>query len=155
MPVSFRVPIVVATPPPPVDPMDLGGEDVALVDLDRIPDRRIASHGDWEVVRDVPAARQSVLREASATPGSLVRRPDWGWGGRDAVMRPASRAQRDDLEVRARRRLAANARVTRTVAVEVQTFQTINGAQGIRVTAQVEAGGRDARIVTTFGPKGE
>lgn len=144
MPLVFTAPQVAFDPAPPIDPHDLAGEDIALAtSFDATP------AGDWRTVAGVAAARQSVLREAAANPGAFVRRPDWGFGYPAALLRGATRTLRDDLLARTRRRLAANPRITRVVALDVTPLTT---TEGLALDAQLEAGGRDARVQTILRP---
>ncbi len=145
MPVVYTVPTIAPPPPAPVDPTDLAGEDVLFRS-----GKTVAPAGDWATVRDVPAALQSVEREAPVSPGALVRRLDWGWGIRAELGRVTSRAERDRVFTKAQRALAANPRVTRVRQLSVDAMP--DGRPGIVVDVRFDAGGKDARAVLELKP---
>jgi phage baseplate assembly protein W len=129
MPITYINPIAARRPPQVVDPTDLGGEDISL----RGGDLGISGHGDWATLSGAPAARQSVEREACASPGDMPRRPDWGMGLRDSLMRGASRDVRDRQASAVRARLNVNPRIDRveTVDVAYRDDLAVNGVPGV------------------------
>lgn len=107
---------------PSADRLEVSGEDVRFVD------GLVVSAGDWSTVTGEAAAEQSVRREAVASPGSFLRRPEWGVGATQVVFRGATKSVMDELVTRARRRLLANPRVGRVVSVESQRLTTAQGS---------------------------
>jgi phage baseplate assembly protein W len=130
-------------PPPPIDPTDLAGEDIALVR----GELTLTPSGDWQTSTAVLAAKQSIEREASANPGSFARRPDWGLGLPASIFKSSTTTLRDELTSRARRRIRLNPRVTRLVNV---TISPLTSAQGLTLDVSCEVGGRDARVNTVI-----
>lgn len=98
----------------PFDPI-LDGEDISLEAgrMDETP------AGDIAVVTGRAAARQSVIRELPASPGSLPRRPSWGAGLSSGVHKPVTRAEMARMTTAVRSRLDANPRISRTREVDV------------------------------------
>lgn len=94
--------------PPQLADVDVGGEDVSLAGGDMC----VTANGDLGVVVAVAAARQSILRELPANPGSFARRQEWGGGLQGLLFKGATPAVREKIESRARTRLLANPRVT-------------------------------------------
>jgi phage baseplate assembly protein W len=131
----------------PVEPTDLSGEDISLR-----AGGETTSGGDWAVVSGPQAARQSIEREAVASPGDLPRRPEWGWGGRDALMRSTTQTTRDRIAAAARQRLAANPRVDRVDKIDVRQHPTIQNATIIEIAGIVA--GRPVAMTTTLKPRG-
>lgn len=148
------MPIIYGVPPPPLrhprtaPATDLNGEDIALRGADFIE----TAAGDWGTVADVAAAKQSVEREAGASPGEMPRRPEWGMGIRDELMRGAGKDSRDRQVAAARRRLNANPRITSVRAVDASPRPDISGATTVTIIA--ESNGKPLSIATTVKPRG-
>lgn len=146
MPLIFTVPPQ-SHRPPVVDPTDLNGEDVSL----RGGDLTVTAHGDWAVLTGAEAARQSVEREAVASPGDMPRRPQWGVGLRDSLLRPSSRELRDRQASSVRRRLLANPRIDTVDTVDVsQHGDLAPGAVTVTIAAKVR--GQSAASVMKIQP---
>lgn len=127
--------------PPPADPNDVSGEDVAFSG-----GMTIVS-GDWKTVRADAAAEQSVRREGVANPSALARRPEWGIGASDAVFRSMTKATADALRARARRRLAANPRVGSILDVSIVA---LGNNQGSALVLEYVPAGRQRSTTTTL-----
>lgn len=95
---------------------DIAGEDVYLEggEMTETP------YGDLQVVIGVPAARQSVIRELPANPGSFPRRPQWGGGLSAMVLNGNTKTNRDIMQSRARARLLVNPRLQKIDSVQVR-----------------------------------
>lgn len=146
MPILYSVPPQ-SHRPPVIDPANLNGEDVSL----RGGDLTVTAAGDWAVLTGTDAARQSVEREAVASPGDMPRRPQWGMGLRDSLLRPSSRELRDRQASSVRRRLLVNPRIDTVDTVEVsQRGDLAPGAVTITVAAKVR--GQQAPGVFTIQP---
>ena len=150
MPLSFTVPPPVLIKPKAVDLRDFSGEDISL----RTGDLTVSSGGDWATVSDVYAARQSVEREASAAPGEMPRRPQWGMGLKAELMRGLSPDSRDRQISTVRRRLQANPRISTVQKIEVQnrTDLTSNGNVTV-VVVEAVAAGKPISLSTTLKPR--
>lgn len=121
MPV-YTLPPTPSLRPAPLDATDLAGEDLAV--------RRgleVAANGDWLTVRYEEASIQSVRREHLANPSALARRPEWGVGLPSMLFKSNSRATRDEMITRSRRRLTANPRVAKTLDVKTQALTGVSG----------------------------
>lgn len=128
------------------DDRDLAGEDVAL-GAAGVP---LAPSGSWATVTRVAAARQSVIREASANPRSLVRRPEWGMGMPARLFRGITKSFRDDITATITRRMNANQRVS---SVQQVAVTELDGVEGIGVDLRFTAGGRPVDLYTVIAPK--
>lgn len=133
-----------------VDPRDLNGEDIAL----RGADFTVTNHGDWLTVTDVLAARQSVEREACAGPGEMPRRPEWGMGLREELLRGSSIDSKNRQATSVRRRLGVNPRISsvKRVSVENRADLTTTGNVAV-VTIEAESAGRSLPITTIVKPR--
>ena len=118
----------------------LDGEDVLLNGGEMLETR----NGDLAVVTGTLAARQSVIRELPANPGSLPRRPDWGGGLQGMLMKGATSATRDRMTSRARARLLANQRI---VKVNEISTTVIDGGTRLNVRADTIGGFIDEQVV--------
>lgn len=147
MPLTYIVPQHLRVASAPVDPADLSGEDISL----RGGDFVVTPAGDWAAISKTLAARQSVEREAVASPGDFPRRPEWGMGLRDGLMRNSSQDIRDRQTSAARRRLAANPRIGRVRSVEVKARTDIPNATVVTIDADVS--GQQISISTTITPR--
>jgi phage baseplate assembly protein W len=135
-------------PPKVIDQTDLNGEDVSL----RGGDLTVTTGGDWGTLQGADSARQSVEREAVASPGDMPRRPDWGMGLRDSLMRGAARDVRDRQAAAVRRRLAANPRIQKVDVVDVsQRGDLAPGA--VTVTISATANGQRVAFTSVVAPK--
>lgn len=119
----------------------LDGEDVLL----HAGEMMETKNGDIATVTGAQAARQSVVRELPANPGSLPRRPDWGGGLQGLVFKGATSATRDRMVSRARARLLANPRIVKVN--EVSTTILENGQTRLTVRADTISGFIDEQIV--------
>lgn len=144
--IIFTMPIELRVHPPLVDEKDFSGEDVSMLggELGETPG------GDWAVVRDRDAARQSIIRELPSPPGSLPSRPEWGGGLNALVMKPASQANRDLARSQSQARLDANPRILKTNEVSVAKF----AGGGIVVTVRADAKGGPIEAQTLIKPPG-
>lgn len=131
------------------DDRDLAGEDVALV-KGVVP---LAPSGSWATVSREAAARQSVIREAGANAGALVRRPEWGMGLPGRLFRGVNRDLRDDVTARATRRMAANPRVSSVQEIKTTELDADIGA-GLGIDLRFTSGGRPVAMFTVLAPKG-
>ena len=123
---------------------EVSGEDVAF-------DRGMSiSAGDWSVVDGHDAARQSVIREATANIGALLRRPEWGMGISQTILRPLTKNLIDEMVTKIRNRMRANPRVSRFIGASVVKSDT----PGAAVTITYESAGvKQPRIVTLKGAR--
>jgi len=150
MPLIFGVPQSTRVNRKVVDQRDLNGEDVSL----RIGDLAVSAAGDWTTVSDVAAARQSVEREACATPGEMPRRPQWGMGLRAELMRGSSIDSRDRQASSVRRRLLANPRISTVQKVTVQNRDDLAGGGNVTVVVvEALAAGKPLAVSTTIKPR--
>ena len=133
MPLSYAVPQAPTPPPPIVDKTDPCGEDVSL----RGGDLTVTTGGDWGALTGPLVARQSVEREAVASPGDMPRRPNWGMGIRDALQRNANKDARDRMVSTARRRVAANPRIESVQDVSARQRTDVPGATTLTIVATV------------------
>lgn len=132
MPFTFVIQPATATAEQVPDPTDLGGEDILLGPNGL----EVTPAGDWATVTGVAAAKQSVLRELPASPGSFVRRPQWGGGLQALMFKGATPARRDEAVARAKARLRANPRISRVREVSGEI-----GEYGIQLTVDADAAG--------------
>lgn len=134
MPLDFVITIDDRVSPPRLGDRDaLAGEDIYLSG-----DFAESAHGDLATVSGVAAARQSILRELPANPGSFPRRPDWGGGLSGQLFKGATVSNRDRIASRVRARLEANPRV-----IKANEVSTSVGQSGVSVTIRVDVlGGR-------------
>ena len=117
----------------------IAGEDIYLQH-----DMPESAHNDLLTVVGRDAARQSIIRELPANPGSFARRPEWGAGLAGEIFRSSTISQRDRMVSRARARLHANPRVLATRDVSARAM-----ADGTEVSVRVDVpGGRiDTQLV--------
>lgn len=148
---TYSVPQAVRRHPKAIDLRDLSGEDISL----RTGDFTITSSGDWTTVDDVNAARQSVEREACATPGEMPRRPEWGMGLKRELMRPLNEDSRNRQISSIRRRLQANRRISKINEINVQnrTDLATNGNVTVAVI-KAESAGKPLAVSTVIKPGG-
>lgn len=112
----------------------LAGEDISL----QGGDMSETSFNDIATVVGVDAARQSVIRELPANPGSFARRPLWGAGLAATVFKASTVALRDRMQARIKERLLANPRV-----ISVREATVAATSTGTEVTVRVDVvGGR-------------
>lgn len=149
MPLLYTVAIATVIPPPVIDLTNISGEDISL----RGGDLTITSSGDWGAITDQLAARQSVEREAAASPGEFPRRPAWGMGLRDNLMKSSSLDIRNRQAAAARRRLDANPRISTVKSVDVSNRTDLPAGATV-VTIVADVSGREATISTLVTPKG-
>jgi len=90
-----------------LDRIELNSEDISL----RGGEMSENANGDIACVTGVACAKQSVIRELPANPGSFPRRPEWGGGLSGMLFKGATQAVRDRIQSRARTRLLANRRI--------------------------------------------
>ncbi len=121
-----------------VDPRDLGGEDISLAD----GTLGVTPHGDWTSLTGVDAARQSVVRELPASPGSFAQRPEWGGGLSGLLFKGATSSVRDQAVSKARARLKANPRIRRVLEVSATLPQT-----GVKMTVRADSVGGPLDLV--------
>lgn len=119
----------------------LDGEDV----LCHGGEMRETKSGDIATVSGTQAARQSVIRELPANPGSLPRRQDWGGGLEGMLMKGSTSATRDRMVSRARARLLVNPRIVKVH--EVNAVIDDDGITTLNVRADTISGFIDAPIV--------
>lgn len=100
--------------------------------------------GDIATVSGVQAARQSVVRELPANPGSLPRRQDWGGGLEGMLMKGATSSVRDRMVSRARARLLANPRIVKVHEVSTTSEE---GVTTLNVRADTISGFLDTPVV--------
>lgn len=148
MPLTFGVPAQQFVPQV-VDPTDLAGEDISL----RGGDLSETSSGDWAVLSGPPATRQSVEREAGASPGDMPRRPDWGMGLRDSLMRGTGRDLRDKQQAAVRRRLNANPRIDRIDEVTVVERTDLDTKGVVTITIAAISKGQRVNFTTSVLPR--
>lgn len=129
MPFDFTLDSDGRTRAPELTDADVGGEDIALDG----GDLSVNANGDFATVTGVAVARQSILREIPANPGSFARRPEWGGGLSALLLKGSTVANRDRAESRTRGRLLANIRVSRVNAVSA-----IATDDGMRLTVDVD-----------------
>lgn len=101
-------------------------------------------HNDLMTVVGRDAARQSIIRELPANPGSFARRPEWGAGLSGEVFKSSTVAQRDRMVSRVKTRLLANPRV---LAVRDVSAQGVDDGTEIFVRVDVPGGHVDAQLV--------
>lgn len=107
MPVTWTVPQPAVVYPPVVDPALLGGEDVAVINGDHV----LTVAGTLQTLKGVDAAKQSVVREAAANPGSMPRLPEWGYGLPALLFQGNTKSSRGEIESRTRNGLRRNPRI--------------------------------------------
>jgi phage baseplate assembly protein W len=140
MPITFTI-----TEDDRVAPAQLGdrdriaGEDVLLQE-----DMFESPQNDFMTVVGRDAARQSIIRELPANPGSFARRQDWGAGLSAEVFKSSTVARRDRMVSRSRARLHANPRVLATRDVSANA---IDDGTEIFVSVDVAGGRLDAQLV--------
>jgi phage baseplate assembly protein W len=125
--------------------IELNGEDISL----RGGVMSENANRDIATVTGVAAARQSVLRELPANPGSFPRRPDWGGGLSGLLFKGATQSTRDRIVSRARSRLLVNPRIFKTH--EVST--TVEDG-GVQLTVRADALGGFIDEQTLIKPPG-
>lgn len=130
MSLLFTIPFETLPTVAAVDPLELGGEDISLVG----GSLGVTSSGDWVTVRGIDAAKQSVVREFPANPGSFVHRQEWGVGLSGLLFKGATSSTRDLAVSRGRARLHANLRITKVREVSATLPQT-----GIKMTIRADA----------------
>lgn len=138
-------PVLVPIPPKEPDDLELVGEDISL--LEGIMHE--GTNGDLAVVTGVHAARQSVIREMVASPGSFPRRTEWGAGLSGLLFKGASVSVRDRAVSRARARLLANPRI-----VKVNEVSTTIEERGLKLTIRCDAVGGTIEENTVIKPPG-
>lgn len=141
MGLSFTVTEDARVHPAKLNPVeDIAGEDISVAQ----GVFAVSAHGDLCVVRGVDCARQSVIRELPANPGSFARRPAWGAGLQSMIFKNQSGAQRDRAVSQCRARLIANPRIvaTREVTAEINDVGLI-----VSVRADAYGGLLDETIV--------
>ncbi len=121
-----------------VDPLDLGGEDIALTN----GTLGVTPHGDWTTVRGVDAARQSVIRELPANPNSFTHRSEWGGGLSGLMFKGATSSTRDQAISRATARLKANPRIIRIQEISAKLPET-----GIQLIVRADAVGGPLGVI--------
>ena len=129
------------------DERDLAGEDIML-ERGVIP---LDPSGSWSTVTEDRAARQSVIREAGAPVGGLVRRQAWGMGLPGLLFRGLTKPTRDDAVARIRRRMAANPRVTKIVQISAAP---LTDESGLGIDLRFTSGNRGiatSTVMTTTG----
>lgn len=132
---------------PPVEPSDLElvGEDISLTNGEMTE----TDHGDIAVVTGVAAARQSIVREMIANPGSFPRRPEWGAGLTGLLFKGVTSNVRDRAASRARARVLANPRIAR-----VQEVSTSIKDSGLALTVRCDSFGGPVHDTTIIKPPG-
>jgi len=148
MPLTYSVPPQTTIRPAIIDQTDPNGEDVSL----RGGDLAITAGGDWGALTGGLAARQSVEREAVASTGDLPRRPQWGMGLRDSLMRGAAPELRDRQAAAVRRRLNVNPRIDRVDDVSVVQRTDISPG-AVTITIAATASGQRIQFTTTVQPR--
>lgn len=139
MPFPFSLTIDDRISPPNRELTNIGGEDISLDggDMSENASRDIAT------VSGVACARQSIIRELPANPGSLPRRPQWGGGLSGMLLKNNTEANRDRAVSRSRDRLQANPRVTKINEISATAEST-----GIRINIRADVVG--GPLSTTF-----
>lgn len=145
MPTSFTLTIDPRVSASEVDEVELNGEDISL----RGGEMFESTGRDISTVVGVSAARQSVLRELAANPGSFPRRPEWGGGLAGMLFKGATGPVRDRIQSRAKSRLFANPRI-----VKVREVSTAVTADGITLTVRCDALGGFIEETTFIRPPG-
>lgn len=122
----------------------LDGEDIMLEGGEMFE----TDAGDIATVTSVAAARQSVIRELPASPGSSPRRPAWGAGLSSSVNRSVTSSELARLSSRCRARLLVNPRVRR-----VNGCSATLGEYGAVVEIRVDSleGSIEERVVINGG----
>lgn len=132
---------------PAVEPSDLElvGEDISLTNGQMSE----TDHGDVAVVTGLQAARQSVIREMIASPGSFPRRPEWGAGLSGLLYKGVTSSTKDRSVSRARTRLLLNPRVARVHEVRASTEDN-----GLKLTVRCDAFGGPIHDTVVIKPPG-
>lgn len=142
---TFILPTPHPLRPPAADPLDMAGEDILFISQFEV------LAGDWRTVTGPIAAEQSVRREASANVGALLRRPEWGMGVAQSIMRNLTKSLTETLVTRVRRRMLANPRVGRFIKAETIRLPT---GQGIALSIEYEpAGVKQSRTIELKGER--
>lgn len=140
------MPIYSLPPPPPFrpaapDPNELSGEDIYF------SDQLVVVSGDWQAVRGVVSAEQSVRREACANVGSLLRRSSWGMGITQSLFKSVTTTLSSEILTRVKNRMRLNPRVGKFVDARVVR---LSGIRGISVAIQYVPVGAQKAIETTL-----
>lgn len=132
---------------PPVEPTDLElvGEDISLTNGEMSE----TDHGDIAVVTGLQAAKQSVVREMVANPGSFPRRPEWGAGLSGLLFKGLTSSTKDRAQSRARARLLVNPRIVKVSQVSATTEDT-----GLKLTVRCDAFGGPIDPTMVIKPPG-
>jgi len=145
MPLEWTVPQA-AVVPPTLTTQQVAGEDIRL----RNGSADVGPHGDLATVRGTDAASQSVVREAGANPGSLVRRPEWGCGLPGQVLQGNTPSTRAAAVAAVRARLAANPRIA-----GIQEVSAADGDDGYVLTVRAStAEGNPLAMDVQVTPRG-
>jgi phage baseplate assembly protein W len=140
MPIEFTVTVDDRVAPAQLGQRDsIDGEDIYLQG-----DMLENSQNDLLTVVGKNAARQSIIRELPANPGSFARRPEWGAGLSAEVLKSATVAQRDRMISRSKARLHANPRVIATRDVSARAIE--DGTE-LNVRVDVAGGHIDTQLV--------
>jgi phage baseplate assembly protein W len=143
MPITFTVEPDALGTPTVTDELAIDGEDIKIPMIE-------SQSGDLTMVSGVDAARQSVLRELPANPGSFPRRPTWGGGMSGLILKGATGATRDQMQARARARLLANPRITKVH----ECAASVNGIDGVLLNIRCDALGGFVDESPIFKPPG-
>lgn len=132
------------------DDLEIEGEDIALNGgfFTETP------HGDLAVVTREAAARQSVIREMPANPGSFARRPQWGAGLSGLIFKGMTPNTRERAVSRARARLLANPRISRVNDVSTTVETRDDGRADLRLHVAADAVGGPVNLITVIKPPG-
>lgn len=130
---------------PAEDPDEIAGEDIYL----RGGEFAETASGDLATVRGVECAKQSVIRELTTNQGSFPRRQEWGAGLSGLLFKGNSVATRDRVVSRAKTRVQANPRITRTHEVSATAID-----QGVRLYVRADAVGGPLEVESIVKPPG-
>lgn len=132
------------------DDPEIEGEDIALNGgfFTETP------HGDLAVVVREAAAKQSVIREMPANPGTFARRPQWGGGLSGLIFKGMTPNTRERAVSRARARLLANPRIARVNEVSTTVEVRDDGRADLRLHVRADAVGGPVDLITVIKPPG-
>lgn len=145
MPTTFTI-TSSETRAPSADDLEIAGEDISL----ERGDFSETANGDIATVRGASCARQSVVREALANPGSFPRRQDWGGGLSAMLFKNNTTNSRDRAASRVKARVQVNPRIVKIHEIYVESIDN----DGIRLHVRADSVGGPVQSSTVIKPPG-
>lgn len=112
-------------------------------------DLQLDAGGDYILLTDQDALRQSIYHRLLVVPGEFALRPAYGAGLSQFVKRRINRAELDQIRQRVIDQLSQDDRIERVIECTTEVY-TIGDKPGLKVYVKILSAGQEIRLPMTF-----